>query len=169
MRALGPVAEWPDFEPDALLRRLTAAGVDFVVIGGFAAIAHGASVLTSDLDICFASDDGNLEGLGRVLVDLGARLRGIEDDVPFVPDAATLRRISVLTLDTTDGPLDVLVEPSGAPRYDLLRRRAERLDLGGFAVLVASLEDLIAMKRAAGRAKDLLVVAELEAIQRLRR
>lgn len=163
------MADWPDFEPDALLRRLTAAGVDFVVIGGFAAIAHGASVLTSDLDICFAADDANLRALGAVLVELGASLRGVEEDVPFVPDAATLRRVSVLTLDTSDGPLDVLVEPSGAPPYELLRRRAERLDLGGFAVLVASLDDLIAMKRAAGRAKDLLVVDELEAIRRLRR
>lgn len=163
------MADWPDFEPDALLRRLTAAGVDFVVIGGFAAIAHGASVLTSDLDVCFAADDANLRALGAVLVELGASLRGVKEDVPFVPDAATLRRVSVLTLDTPDGPLDVLVEPSGAPPYELLRRRAERLDLGGFAVLVASLDDLIAMKRAAGRAKDLLVVDELEAIRRLRR
>lgn len=163
------VASWPDFEPDALLRRLTAAGVDFVVIGGYAAIAHGASVLTSDLDICFAPDDANLDALGRVLIDLDARLRGIGEDVPFVPDAATLRRIMVLTLDTADGPLDVLVEPSGAPRYEVLRRRAERLDLGGFAVLVASLDDLIAMKAAAGRPKDLMVLAELEAIRRLRR
>jgi predicted nucleotidyltransferase len=163
------VADWPDFEPDALLRRLTAAGVDFVVIGGFAAIAHGASVLTSDLDVCFAADDANLRALGAVLVELGASLRGVKEDAPFVPDAATLRRVSVLTLDTPDGPLDVLVEPSGAPPYELLRRRAERLDLGGFAVLVASLDDLIAMKRAAGRAKDLLVVDELEAIRRLRR
>lgn len=163
------VASWPDFEPDALLRRLTAAGVDFVVIGGYAAIAHGASVLTSDLDICFAPDDANLDALGRVLIDLDARLRGIDEDVPFVPDAATLRRIMVLILDTADGPLDVLVEPSGAPRYEVLRRRAERLDLGGFAVLVASLGDLIAMKAAAGRPKDLMVLAELEAIRRLRR
>lgn len=163
------VASWPDFEPDALLRRLTAAGVDFVVIGGYAAIAHGASVLTSDLDICFAPDDANLDALGRVLIDLDARLRGIDEDVPFVSDAATLRRIMVLTLDTADGPLDVLVEPSGAPRYEVLRRRAERLDLGGFAVLVASLGDLIAMKAAAGRPKDLMVLAELEAIRRLRR
>lgn len=163
------VASWPDFEPDALLRRLTAAGVDFVVIGGYAAIAHGASVLTSDLDICFAPDDANLDALGRVLIDLDARLRGIDEDVPFVPDAATLRRIMVLILDTADGPLDVLVEPSGAPRYEVLRRRAERLDLGGFAVLVASLDDLIAMKAAAGRPKDLMVLAELEAIRRLRR
>jgi predicted nucleotidyltransferase len=75
----------------------------------------------------------------------------------------------VLTLDTAAGELDVLAKPSGAPRYDVLRRRAERYDLGGFSVLVASLDDLIAMKQAAGRPKDRADVDELETIRRLRR
>jgi len=162
------VATWPEFRPRALLERLTARGVDFVVVGGFAAIAHGSARVTRDLDICFATDSPNLEAHGEVLVDLGARLRGVTDDVPFRPDAATLRHIRVLTLETIDGPLDVLVEPDGAPAYPALRVRAERLDIGGMLVAVASLADMISMKRAAGRPQDLLDLEELEAIARLR-
>jgi len=150
-----------------ILRALTQRGVDFVVIGGIAAVLHGSARNTFDLDLCFATDGANLDALGEVLVSLHARLRGV-DDVPFVPDAATLRRIEVLTLSTDAGDLDVLTRPSGAPTFDVLRRRADRFDVGGFAVLVASVDDLIAMKTAAGRPKDREVLAELETIRRLR-
>ncbi len=77
--------------------------------------------------------------------------------------------MQILTLDTDEGPLDLLVQPSGSPRYAELRGRAEALEIGGQPVHVASLEDLIAMKRAAARGKDLLDLAELEEIARLRR
>lgn len=162
------VVSWPEFRPRALLERLTARGVEFVVVGGFAAVAHGSARVTRDLDICFATDSANLDALGEVLVDLGARLRGVTDHVPFRPDAATLRRVRILTLETIDGPLVVLVEPDGAPAYPALRARSERLDIGGMLVAVASLEDMISMKRAAGRPKDLLDLEELEALARLR-
>jgi hypothetical protein len=152
-----------------MLRRLTEAGVDFVVIGGIAMLLHGSARLTRDLDIVFAADEGNLEALGGVLTGLEARLREITEDVPFVPDSGTLRNIQLLTLDTAAGWLDVHREVDGAPRYDVLRRHAERMDLGGFSVLVASPDDMIAMKLAAGRPVDLIDVEELQAIKRLRR
>ena len=161
-------AEWPDLEVEVMLRRLTEAGVDFVVIGGIAMLLHGSARLTRDLDIVFASDHANLEALGGVLVGLEARLRGIEEDVPFVPDASTLANVQLLTLDTSAGWLDVHRRPEGAPTYLRLRRRAERVELGGFSVLVASPNDLIAMKRAAGRPIDLIDLEELDAIKRLR-
>ena len=157
-----------EFDPTRLLRALVDRRVDFVVIGGVAAVLHGSSRNTFDLDICFASDPDNLEALGSTLVGLRAQLRGVSKAVPFVPDAAALRRVEVLTLTTTAGDLDVLRAPSGAPRYDVLREHADRFDVGGFEVRVASVEDLIAMKTAAGRAKDLGDIEELEAILRLR-
>jgi predicted nucleotidyltransferase len=162
-------SSWPDFRPTRLLQALTRRGVDFVVIGGLAVIAHGGARVTKDLDICFDRDPANLEALGDVLVRLEARLRGVPDDVPFVPDAATLKRISLLTLDTRHGPLDIHAAPAGSPAYSSLKRRAERVDVAGVVVLVAALEHLMAMKRAAGRAQDLADLEELEAIKRLRR
>jgi hypothetical protein len=157
-----------EFDPTRLLRALADSRVDFVVIGGVAAILHGSARNTFDLDICFANDPDNLEALGSTLVGLQAQPRGVPESVPFVPDAASLKRIDVLALTTSAGDLDVLRVPSGAPRYDVLRAHADRFDVGGFEVHVASIEDLIAMKTAAGRAKDLGDIEELEAILRLR-
>jgi predicted nucleotidyltransferase len=159
----------PDFRVDRLLETLTSHGVDFVVVGGIAATLLGSARDTFDLDICPAPDGGNLDALGRALDALGARLRGIEEPVPFAPSHRALAQVDLLTLDTDAGPLDVLIRPDGVPRYEALRRRAERKDLGHFTVLVASIEDLIAMKEAAGRPKDQVVVEELQAIKRLRR
>jgi Nucleotidyltransferase of unknown function (DUF6036) len=159
----------PSLSADEILRLLVERGVDFVVIGGIAAVLHGSARNTFDLDICFAGDDANLAALGDVLTSLGARLRGVDADVPFVPDTRTLRQVEVLTLVTSFGELDVLARPSGAPAYQELRRRADRYDVGGFNVSVASIDDLISMKEAAGRPKDLLDIEELAAIKRLRR
>lgn len=158
----------PDFRPSFILGLLTAHGVDFVVIGGVAAILHGSGRNTLDLDICFARDEANLTVLGRALVELRATLRRVDDDVPFVPDAATLRRVQTLTMATPAGEFDILAAPDGAPPYERLRRNADRYDLGAFAVLVASIDDLIAMKRAADRPKDRADIGELQAIARLR-
>ncbi|HUA47491.1 MAG TPA: nucleotidyltransferase [Solirubrobacteraceae bacterium] len=158
----------PPLSADEILRRLVERGVDFVVIGGIAAVLHGSGRNTFDLDICFATDNANLAALGDVLSALDARLKGVEEDVPFVPDTRTLRQVELLTLVTTLGELDVLSRPLGAPTYEELRRNADRYDLGGFNVSVASVDDLIAMKQTTGRAKDLLDIEELEAIKRLR-
>jgi predicted nucleotidyltransferase len=159
----------PDLRADEILQRLTARGVDFVVVGGIAAVLHGSARNTFDLDICFATDRANLDALGDVLVGLDARLRGVADEVPFVPDGETLRKVELLTLSTSAGNLDLLAVPPGAPPYQRLRRNAARFDLGGFTVNVASIDDLIAMKATAGRPKDQQDVAELKAIGRLLR
>jgi len=163
------VPKGADFRPDELLRRLTERGVDFVVIGGVAAVLWGSPRNTFDLDICFALDEENLKALGDLLVELGATLKGIDEDVPFAADARTLRRVELLTLRTPVADIDLLAHPPGAPDYETLRKRAMRMDLGGFRVLVASIEDLLLMKRAAGRTKDLADIEELEAIRRLSR
>ena len=163
------MAVLPELRVSEILGLLTARGVDFVVVGGIAAVLHGSPSLTRDLDICFADDPANLEALGLVLEELQARLRGVEEDVPFVPDARTLSQTQILTLETSAGPLDLMTRPDGAPPYDKLRGNAERMEVGGFAVLVASIEDLIVMKAAVARPKDLLAVEELETIRDLRR
>ena len=163
------MAEWPEFHLEALPRALVSHGVDFVIVGGIAVIAHGSARITRDLDICYATDQSNLDVLGVALLELGAHLRGVSEDVPFVPDGRTLRRTTILTLDTDHGWIDLLAAPSGAPPYATLRERAERVTLGDIAVLVASLDDLESMKRAAGRPRDLVDVEEIEVIRRLKR
>ena len=155
-------APWPAFRPTRLLRRLIEGGVDFVVIGGVAVIAQASPRLTMDLDICYAREAANLEALGAVLIAAGAKLRGVEEDLPFVPDARTLQRTTSLTLRTVDGDIDLLVEPSGCPRYEVLQANADRIEVEDFPVLVASVDDLISMKRAAGRPQGLIDIEALE-------
>lgn len=163
------MASWPEYHPTELLGRLSAADVDFVLIGGLAVVTQGYPRLTRDIDITYAPEQANLDSLGSVLVELNARLRGVAEDVPFVPDGATLRRTMILTLTTDLGALDLLGAPPGAPDYATLRRRADRVDVAGVRVLVASIEDLLAMKHAAGRPRDLDDIQALEAVLRLRR
>lgn len=159
---------WSEFSSIGLLRSLVAHGVDFVVVGGIAMIYQGSARLTQDLDICFAPDQPNLNVLGDAMVDLGAKLRGVTEDLPFIPDGRALRQLSIATFDTRQGAIDLLREPAGAPPYHELRRRADRVETEGMAILVASLDDLEAMKRAADRPKDRLDLEEIEVIRRLR-
>jgi predicted nucleotidyltransferase len=163
------MAGWPEFSPISLLRPLVERGVDFVVIGGIAMIAHGSARITRDLDISYAPDAINLDLLREVLVALNARLRGIAEPVPFVPDGRAIRNTEILTLMTDAGPIDLQRMPPGAPTYAQLRAGAERMEIGGVGVLVASLDDLEAMKRAAGRPIDRIDLEEIEVIRRLRR
>ncbi len=152
----------------SLLRRLTAAGVDFVIVGGVAVVLQASPRFTRDLDICYATTHDNLERLGGVLADLGAMLRGVEEDLPFSPDARTLRGTQTLTLTTSEGDIDLLVDPDGSPDYATLRQRADRMELDDLTVAVATIEDLIAMKRAAGRPQDLVDLESLEIARRRR-
>src|SRR4051812_4276503 len=122
-------AIWPEFDVESMFRGLSDAGVDYVVIGGIAMILHGSDRLTRDLDLVFGPDSVNLEKLGHALVGLQARLRDVDEDLPFAPDAATLSRIDLLTLETSAGWLDVPRRPAGAPPYKTLRKRAERVEL----------------------------------------
>jgi hypothetical protein len=156
------VASWPDFRPTALIGALVQAEVDFVVIGGVAVVVQASPRFTRDLDISYATDTTNLERLGALLVSLNASLRDVEDEVPFTPDARTLRQTEMLKLSTRDGDLDLLADPPGSPGYASLRRHADVVELDGALVPIASLEDLIAMKRAAGRPQDELDIESLE-------
>jgi len=160
------VASTAEFRPTRLLSRLVAGRVDFVVVGGVAVVLQAQPRFTKDLDVCYATELENLERLGAVLAALHARLRGIDEDEPFVADARTLRQTQILTLTTDEGELDLLVDPDGAPPYAELRRDADVVDIDSVTVRVASIEHLSAMKRAAGRPQDLI---DLEALRIARR
>ena len=156
------------FDPLGALRVLMAHEVGFVLIGGLAARLHGSPTVTDDLDVCHDQSRLNLERLTTALDEMGATLRlsdpGERVDVAF--DARLLRAAQSLTLSTEFGPLDLLARPAGTEGYDELIRDAVTLELGrGLGVAVAGLDDLILMKRASGRRKDLIEVEVLTALQ----
>jgi predicted nucleotidyltransferase len=153
------------FDPLRLLRELNDAGVRYVVIGAFAGRLLGSPTLTRDLDICYARDRANLEALSGVLRALHARLRGVDEDLPFQLDARALAAGDSFTFVTIAGDLDILGTPQGTTGYDDLVRTATKTDLDGLVVLVSSIDDLIRMKRAAGRPKDLIEVEVLAAVR----
>ena len=142
-----------------ILEALVDNGVDFVVIGASAAIFQGAPIAaTMDLDVTAAITKRNLERLAAALRDLDASLRlpDPEEHVEMPLNARMLETLSVVTLMTRFGPFDVLFAPSGSPAYPELRANAVEVAPFGLLVRVASIEDLITMKRAAGREKDAL-------------
>jgi predicted nucleotidyltransferase len=153
------------FDPVLALQSLDHHGVRFVVIGGIGARLHGSPTVTRDTDICYERSPENLERLAAALEELGARLRGVDEDVPFLLDAKTLAAGDHLTFRTRAGDFDVLGSPSGVAGFDELAERAKPFDIDGITVLVASIDDLIRMKRAAGRAKDLIEVEVLSAVR----
>lgn len=144
-------------DSEAILKVLLDHGVDFVVIGASAAILQGVPIAaTLDLDVTAASAKANLTRLEAALRELEARLRlpDPEEQVEMPLDARMLAGQSVVTLTTRFGPFDLLFAPSGAPPYEELKQRAAEVAPFHLALRVASIEDLIAMKRAAGREKD---------------
>lgn len=154
-----------EFQPEAVIRLLGRHGVRYVLIGGLAAVTHGAPLVTQDVDVCYAREDANLDRLATALTEVHAHLRGADPDLPFKPEAKTLRAGDAFTLATDIGWLDILGSPAGTSGCEDLARTADVFTLFGYEVMVASIEDLIRMKRAAGRPKDLLAVEELAALR----
>jgi hypothetical protein len=156
------------FDPRPILGVLVHHQVSFVVIGGIAASLQGSTTITNDFDICYARDKENLERLAAALNELQATLRGVREPVAFLLDARTLKAGLNFTFDTTYGPFDCLGAASGGFEFEQLRRNADAMELVSTKVLVASLDDLIRMKRAAGRNKDLIELENLSALREVR-
>lgn len=149
------------------LRVLECHQVKFVLIGGLAANALGSPLATHDVDICYDRRDDNLVALAAALNEMGATLRGAPPGLPFILDARTLKAGDCFTFDTAKGAVDVLGTPSGTLRgYAELIVNAEPVEIEpGLTTMVCSLEDLIRMKAAAGRNKDLRALEELGALR----
>jgi len=153
------------FDPLRSLEVLAAHRVRFVIIGGFGGRLRGSPTVTGDLDVCYARDEENLERLAQALRELNATLRGAPEDVPFQLDSRTLVAGDHFTFATDAGSLDCLGTPAGTSGYDDLSAGADRLDLDGLGVDVASLDDLIRMKVSAGRPKDRIEAEVLGALR----
>lgn len=153
----------PEFRPEEIFRILDEHGVRFVVVGGFAAILHGAPYVTFDVDVVPAVDVANLSALSSALKEMHARIWTNDEPEGLVFDHSgeSLTMAKIWNLVTDHGRLDLTFEPSGTSGYEDLRRDAVSLRVMGQPVDVASLADVVRSKQAAGRRKDELVLPVL--------
>ena len=147
-----------------LIERLTDAGLDFVVVGGFAGVLHGSTYVTDDLDICALMTPETVEKLRAALSDLHPVHRMTPGRLSFLEHPPADRPLLNVYLETDAGVVDVLGSVPGIGGYEELARNAVTVQLFGRECRVICLPDLIRAKQAVGREKDLLVVKELRAI-----
>jgi hypothetical protein len=152
------------YEPDLILEVLVRHRVEFVVIGGLAAIAHGSPFPTRDVDVTPKKDLANLGRLSDALTDLDAMVMVDEEALPFNHDAESLAAASVWNLRTKFGDLDISMVPNGTDGFDDLAQDASDVAILDVVVPVASLADIIRSKQAANRPQDQRVLPVLREI-----
>ncbi|HYI12527.1 MAG TPA: hypothetical protein VEK57_25975 [Thermoanaerobaculia bacterium] len=152
-----------------LLAALSAESVQFVIVGGIAAILHGSARVTYDLDIVYNRSPENLQRLVAALGPFNPYPRGAPAGLPFTFDFLTLKHGLNFTFDTTAGPIDLLGELSGIGSFPAVQQSAVATDMFGETYRFLDLDALIVSKKAAGRKKDVEAVAELEMIRDERR
>jgi hypothetical protein len=149
---------------ERLLTALCDADVEFIIVGGVAARAHGSSRLTDDLDVSDARSPANLARLVAALAPFAPYLRGAPPGLPFDWSVATLRAGLNFTLTTSTGAIDLLGEITGGGQYEALLPHTITVTAFRHELQLLDLPWLIRVKRAAGRPKDLEVIAELEVL-----
>jgi predicted nucleotidyltransferase len=152
-----------------LLKRLLREEVDFVLIGGFAATAHGSTLVTQDLDICAAITNEQVTKLRNALKDLHPRHRMNPSFKPSFfdqPKENDIKDTKNLYLETDLGILDILSETQPAGNFDALKKRSIEISIYGHKCRVISIDDLILIKESMKRPKDLQAVQELRIVQR---
>jgi predicted nucleotidyltransferase len=150
-----------------LVRLLSASGVDFIVIGGVAAAAHGAARTTLDLDVVYRRTRDNISRLVAALSPLHPYPRGAPPGLPFLWDERTIENGLNFTLTTDHGDIDLFGEITAGGGYDDLLAKTTEFELFGCACRCIRLDELIRVKRAAGRPKDFEAIAELERLLEL--
>jgi predicted nucleotidyltransferase len=151
-----------------MLRGLVTADVEFVVIGGVAAVAHGSSYQTNDLDICYRDSSANIRRLSVLLRTWNAYPREWETGRPFDVDPRTIKTTPTLNLRTTEGFLDLLAGVAGLDGYETAVKHSEEVEALGVRFRVLTLPALIRAKETLGRPKDLSQVPALRALLALR-
>lgn len=147
-------------EAERIFEVLAEHGVEFVVVGGVAVQVHGHVRMTNDVDLIPAPKRANLDRLAKALHELNARVLNPGSENLEI-DASMLPRATLWQFSTDLGDIDLLHDAPGAAAFGELRSRALVVKLGATSIPIAGLDDLIAMKRAAGRPVDLEDIAAL--------
>ena len=156
------------FDPVRICQILNEECVDYVVVGGFAAVIRGSSLPTRDIDIVPSRASDNLDRLGLALWRLGAKIRTEDEPVSAQMDGPFLANMPfMLNLVTDYGEMDLTFTPAGrAGGFDGWRRDGTAEEVSdGLIVVVASLDDIIDSKRAANRPKDQMALPYLESLR----
>lgn len=148
-----------------LLRFLVQSPIDFVIIGGFAAVLHGCNQTTRDLDLCFILLPDEIQTLRHVLKPLNPVHRTLANKPSFLTHPEDLMNIKNLYLETDLGALDIMAHVEGVGDYYSVLKNVMEIELYGGKCFLMSMDDLIKSKTALGRHRDLIVVEELEAIR----
>ncbi|HEY7002351.1 MAG TPA: hypothetical protein VH330_11480 [Candidatus Udaeobacter sp.] len=138
--------------------------VDFILIGGMAAILHGSARVTFDVDLAYSRTDDNIERLAATLAPHAPYLRGAPPNLPFTWDAKTIRSGLNFTLTTELGDVDLLGEVIGGESYSDLLPHSFEVEAFGVRFKCIDLPTLIRIKETAGRPKDLEAIAELRVL-----
>jgi hypothetical protein len=147
-----------------LIERLCDARVDFVIVGGFAGVLHGSSLVTRDLDVCALLNADNVAKLRDALRDLHPTHRLTPQRLSFLETPEPGAGMKNLYLETELGPIDFLGSILGIGEFERVRAASVEIELFGRRCRVISIQDLIQAKEALGRDKDLIAAKELRAI-----
>jgi hypothetical protein len=143
---------------------LVNAGVEFIVVGGVAAILHGSARATYDVDFIYARREENIQRLANALAPNNPYLRDPPPGLPFAWDAKTIRTGLNFTLTTSLGDVDLFGEVAGGDTYQDLLPRSVEVEAFGVRFKCVDLPTLIRIKEAAGRPKDREAIAELRVL-----
>jgi len=152
---------------ESLLTRLIAHRVDFVVVGGYAAMAHGITLQTLDVDVCLRFTTANLLRLQVALKGLHPVHRMTPQRLPLRLTRASCRGLKNLYLDTDYGQLDCLGSIEGLGGFDAVQRQSVSATLPCGPCRILNVKALILAKQAIGRPRDIEAVLQLKAIQEL--
>lgn len=150
-----------------LLKRLSQSGVDYVVIGGFACIAHGCTYVTQDIDICIDFNTDNLLRLQKALANLHPVHRMTPRKLKLVLTRENTKRFKNLYLDTDIGQLDCVSFVDGTGTFRQVKKKSTKMEINRLKVQILNLDALIKSKEKMDRDKDAQIIIQLKAIKKL--
>lgn len=156
-------------ELEEILKRLILRRVEFVLVGGFAGVVHGAPIVTRDIDVCLKFTHDNLDRLASAFQDMHPVHRLAAQPIPFEITDTNWNRFRNIYLQTDLGILDCLGEVLGIGDFDQVISESESIDLPFGSITVLKIESLIRAKEAMGRPHDLQTSAHLRLILEKRR